>query len=235
MKPVIGLTAQNEYQVNRKLNRLNYTYIKAVLEAGGIPIIIPVMEEEGKMEDYLDIVDGIIFTGGEDVSSLYFNEEPIKEVSSTDLDRDKSEMELFKLAYEKNIPMFGICRGLQLINIGLGGDIYQDLFKAVPDAIGHVFTKNAHEGHHTIKVEKDSILYEAFGKETLVVNSIHHQSIRKLAENLKVTSTASDGIIESAEANDGRHIYGVQWHPEAMGMKYKEFYKLFECFIEKCK
>lgn len=235
MKPVIGLTAQNEYQVNRKINRLNYTYVKAVLEAGGIPIIIPVMEEEGILKDYLDLVDGLIFTGGEDVSSLYFDEEPIKEVSSTDLDRDKSEMELFHLAYEKNIPMLGICRGLQLINIGLGGDIYQDLFKDIPDAIGHVFLKNAHEPHHTIKIEKDSILYEAFGKETLLINSIHHQSIRKLGKNLKATSTASDGVIESAEATDGRHIYGVQWHPEAMGIKYKEYYKLFECFLEKCK
>lgn len=131
MNPVIGLTCTKENIVNGSINRINSTYIDVVLRTEGIPIIIPVLKDTKEVAKYINTIDGIIFTGGGDVSSLYFNKEPIKEVDSIDHDRDNTEMELFKGVYEKGIPILGICRGAQLINIALGGDIYQDIYSQV--------------------------------------------------------------------------------------------------------
>lgn len=235
MKPVIGLTCSSENLVNRSINKINYTYINAVIEGGGIPVIIPILKEANDIERYLDIIDGIIFTGGGDISPLYFNEEPPRQVDEICHDRDITEMELFNKAYIRNVPILGICRGTQLVNISLGGDIYQDIYSQVPNVSGHTCGNNIQEGYHTINILKDSILYDVFEKERLVVNSQHHQAIRKLGDNLKVTATASDGIIEAIESTNDRFILGVQFHPEAMAMKYDEFIKPFSYFIDKCK
>lgn len=235
MKPIVGLTSQSEHQINRKINKVNNTYIQSVIENGGIPVVIPVLQDIEDINRYIDIIDGIIFTGGEDVSSLYFSEEPIREVSHIDRDRDKMELELFKEAYDRDMPILGICRGVQLINIALGGSLYQDIYKAVPEAIGHTCGHNIQEGHHTIEVDRDSILYEVYGEEKLLVNSLHHQAVKDLGKNLRVTSRAVDGIIESIESTEDKIIFGVQFHPEAMGTKYKEYNGIFKYFIDKCK
>jgi len=145
------------------------------------------------------------------------------------------ELELFKRAYERNIPVLGICRGLQIINIALKGTIYQDIFVQLPYSIAHVYSENVCQGFHTINVLKDSLLYEIFEKDKLVVNSQHHQSIKDLGENLKVTSTAVDGIVESIESTNDKFVLGVQFHPEAMIYNDIEFAKLFNYFVNKCK
>lgn len=235
MKPVIGLTCQNENLVNRSINRLNYTYINAVVEGGGIPVIIPIMKKTDDIKNYLDIVDGIIFTGGEDVSPLYFGEEPLREVDAICHDRDITELELFKVAYERGIPIFGICRGLQLFNIALGGTLYQDIYKQIPNAIGHICGHNVQEGYHSINISKDSILYDIYNEEKLVVNSQHHQSLKDLGKDLKITATTSDGVIESIESTNDKFLLAVQFHPEAMAMKYDKFINIFSYFIDKCK
>jgi putative glutamine amidotransferase len=238
LKPVIGLTCQNENLVNRSINKVNYTYINAVLKAGGLPIIIPVIKDEkhvAVIEEYLDKLDGIIFTGGEDVASQYFDEEPVKEVSFICHDRDITEMELFNKAYERGIPIFGICRGIQLLNIALGGDIYQDIYSQAKNVIGHSCGHNVQEGYHTIYILKDSSLYEIFKGEKLLVNSQHHQAVRKLGKDLRIIATTSDGIIEAVESTNDKFVLGVQFHPEAMAVKYDEFLKPFTYFVNKCK
>lgn len=234
MGPVIGLTTQYEYLVNRKLIQVNNTYVDAIIESGGTPIVLPIVTDEDKIDNYLDLVDGLIFTGGGDISPLYFGEEPIKEIGSICLDRDKMELELFKRAYERGIPVFGICRGLQLINVALKGTIYQDIFVQLPYSIAHV-CGDVHQGFHTINILKDSILYKAFGKEKLVVNSQHHQSIKDVGDNLRVTSTTVDGIIESIESTNDKFVLGVQFHPESMIYNDREFIKIFNYFIDRCK
>lgn len=221
--------------MNRSINLINYTYINAVIKGGGIPVIIPILKDVKDIERYQDIIDGIIFTGGGDISSLYFNEEPTREVVDICRDRDITEMELFYKAYERNIPIFGICRGTQLVNIALGGDIYQDIYSQIPNVSGHTCGNNVQEGYHTISILKESILFDIFKKEKLVVNSQHHQAIRKLGDNLKITATSNDGIIEAIESTNDKFILGVQFHPEAMAIKYDEFIKPFTFFIEKCK
>ena len=238
MRPVIGITCQNENLVNRSINKINYTYINAVLKAGGLPIIIPVIKDEKHLVDigeYLNIVDGLIFTGGEDVSSIYFNEEPVKEVDFICHDRDLTEMELFNKAYERGLPIFGICRGIQLLNIALGGDIYQDIYTQASNVIGHTCGDNVQEGYHTINILEDSLLYEIFHKGKLVVNSQHHQAVRKLGKDLRITATTADGIIEAVESTNDKFVLGVQFHPEAMAVKYDEFLNPFYYFIDKCK
>lgn len=234
MKPVIGLTSENSFSVNRKYNTVNYTYVNAIVEAGGMPVIFPILKDVSDLDPYLDLVDGVLFTGGEDVSSLVFGEDPIREANVIDYERDRMELTLFKRAYERGIPIFGVCRGLQLANIALGGTIYQDIYKQVPNCIGHYSTHIVEEGYHNISLVKDSILYDIFKKDKISVNSIHHQAIKDLGKNLKVTATSSDGIIEAIESTNDNLLIGVQFHPEALLKEHKEFVKLFSYFIENC-
>ncbi len=235
LKPIIGLTCHKEDKIHSSINRVNYAYIWAVVRAGGIPVIIPILENTDDINKYIDIIDGIIFTGGGDISSHYFGEEPIKEVDGVCLDRDRTELALFHEAYERSMPIFGICRGSQLINISLGGSIYQDIYTQVSNVLGHTCENNIQDGYHTINIQKDSILHKIFGKEKLVVNSLHHQSIKTLGKDLKITASAADGIVEAIESTNDKFVLGVQFHPEAMAMKYEEFLKPFKYFVDKCK
>lgn len=226
---------QYDSSINRGVNRINCEYINAVVEGGGIPVVIPNLQDTENMDRYVDIVDGIIFTGGEDVSSNYFGEEPLKEVTMISRDRDLTEMALFMKVYEKGIPIFGICRGMQLINIALGGNVYQDIYTQAPGVHGHTCETNLQEGYHNINISVGTIMHEIFNKEKLQVNSLHHQALKTLGKDLKVTANSSDGIIEAIESTNHKFIMGVQFHPETMAMKYKEFIKPFSYFVDKCK
>ncbi len=235
MKPIIGLTMQYDSSINRGVNRINCEYINVVLEGGGIPVVIPNLTTIDDVDRYVSLLDGIIFTGGEDIGSHYFGEEPVKEVTHISHDRDKTEMALFQKVYEKGIPIFGICRGMQLINIALGGTVYQDIYSMIENVHGHTTEINLQEGYHSINISKETMMYEIFGKEKIFVNSLHHQALKDLGKDLKVTATATDGIIEAVESTNERVILGVQFHPETMSMKYKEFVNPFKYFIDKCK
>ena len=232
MKPLIGITSERKDQYSKKINLIKYAYVQAVVEAGGIPIVIPVLEDIRDLKRYIDIIDGIIFSGGEDISPIHFHQEPIKEVTEMDRDRDESELELFRHAYEKKMPIFGICRGVQLINVALGGSLYQDIYREVEDVIGHTCTYNVQEGYHTIEIDRDSMLYKIYEKDDLLVNSLHHQGLKKLGKNLRSTSRTIDGMIESVETNEDRTLFGVQFHPELMAIKYKDFLKPFEYLVK---
>lgn len=235
MRPVIGLTCTKENIVNGSINRINTTYINVVLRAGGLPIIIPVVEDIRDSNEYIDLLDGIIFTGGGDIAAQYFDEEPLREVDELCPDRDRIEMELFHEAYKRGKPILGICRGAQLINIALGGSIYQDIYSQLPNVLGHSLMTNIQEGYHTIDIERDSVMFEIFGEEKLLVNSQHHQSIKALGKNLVITARSLDGIVEAIESTNEKYILGLQFHPEAMAMKYPVFLKPFINFINRCK
>lgn len=227
MRPIIGLTTS--IQTNEKnitLNTLNYNYIRAVLMAGGTSVLIPVTSCDESIEDYIKLVDGIIFTGGVDLAPLYYGENPIKEVHSISAERDENELKLFEKVYGTNIPILGICRGMQLINVALKGTLYQDINAQLPDSLGH-YPKNTKPDvlYHSVKLEEDSILFEIFKDHDIKVNSIHHQSVKDLGQGLKVSAYSQDGIIEAIESTstDAQFILGVQWHPEALIVKYKKF------------
>lgn len=235
MKAIIGISSQLRQEKNRTIDVLNYTYINAVTKAGGLPIILPVMEDIKDIEKHMDILDGIIFSGGEDISPIYYNEEPLREVDTICYDRDITEFEQFRIAYKRQIPILGICRGFQLINVALGGSLYQDIHRQVPEAIGHSAPYNMDQGYHTIEIFKDTILEDILKTDRIMVNSNHHQAIKDLGKNLKVSAISKDNIIEAIESTNNNFLLAVEFHPEAMVERHEEFLDIFKYFIDKCK
>lgn len=233
MKALIGLTCQYDYSQNRTYNRINYSYIDAIKKADGIPIILPIVREVDAIDMYLDLVQGIIFTGGGDAAPLLYDEEPIRKLDDICFERDDMELKTIRRAYERDIPIFGICRGIQMINIALGGTLYQDIYSQIPNALGHM-SSSIRSGHHTIDFVKESKMHEIFKRESIEVNSQHHQSIKTLGENLRINALALDGVIEGIESTNDRFVLGVQFHPEAMIEEHEEFLNIFRFFISYC-
>ncbi len=236
MKPIIGVT------VDKTINDCGYSYerinecnLKALTASGAIPLMLPITGEEELIDEYLKIVDGLYFSGGNDISPLIFGEDPIKEIHEIDYSRDEFEIKLFKKAASKNMPILGICRGEQIINVAAGGTLYQDIYAQKEGTNGHSpsFSSGGH-AHHKVKIIKDSKLYNMLQADELNVNSFHHQSVKNIAEGFKVTAYAEDGIIEAVESVNHSFIIGVQWHPELMYERYTVFLKIFEALANAC-
>lgn len=234
MKARIGLTSRDDYTGRIKINILNHNYIDAVLEGGGLPFIIPNLQDLSDIEAYLDMIDGLVFTGGEDISPLLYGQDPIKEVKSISYKRDKTELALFKAAYRRGIPILGICRGMQVVNVALDGSLYQDIHVQIPQALGHISTYRIEGGYHRITIKENSLMFDIFGENSIDVNSQHHQSIKKLGDNLRVSGQTADGVIEAIESTNDNFVLGVQFHPEAMIKENGKFIDIFEYFISKC-
>ena len=213
-KPVIGITGNYD----KETCTLAEGYYQSVLKAGGIPVIIPPTPPTGRGEeltDLLDRLDGIIFSGGGDPNPLFFGEQPIKELHSITPERDMQELVLVRLAYDRQIPMLGICKGIQIINAALGGTLYQDIHSQMEGVrIKHSQDQDRRYPSHTVKIEADSILHKLFDADEIPVNSFHHQACKEAAPCLKVTARSTDGVIEAVESNEFKSILGVQWHPE---------------------
>ena len=234
MKPIIGVTSY--IGDNRSYYAINRNYLDSVAAAGGIPVTIPIINNEEDFDYYINILDGLLLTGGIDVFPLSYGENPIHQVNIVGLKRDEYELGLFKRAYDKHIPVLGICRGHQLINVALGGNLYQDIKAQVQDSLGHSPDGLAmDELYHSVNIKENSKLYEILKDGKLIVNSFHHQSIKKLGANLTATAFSTDGIIEGIEGTDREFLLGVQWHPECLTKKYPLFLKLFEGLVSAAK
>lgn len=235
MKPVIGVTTFLNNQIKKSIISVNFNYANSILLAGGIPVLIPLITDKEKLSDYLKILDGIVFTGGEDVSPLKYGENPLNKIKMTADERDECEFTLFNGAYEMGIPVLGICRGAQLINVSLKGSLYQDINDQVEGSLGHSpFDNYADQLYHSVNILKDSKLYDIFKKDNIFVNSFHHQAVNKLGENLRISAISTDGIIEAFESTDDKFIMGIQWHPEGLTIKYPEFVGIFEALVKTC-
>lgn len=236
LKPVIGLTTSIDDNASGRFSLLNYNYINSITMAGGIPVLIPIIEDKDDINRYADIVDGILFVGGDDISPLYFGENPISKINSISTRRDFIELELFKKAWEKDMPIFGICRGAQVMNVALGGTLYQDIDSQYEGVLGH-YPKNISrdELYHSVKLREGSKLSRIFNTDEIKVNSFHHQAVKDLGKGLTISAESSEGIIEGIEAEDKRFVVGVQWHPEGLTLRYPEFQKLFCAFVNSCK
>lgn len=236
MKPIIGITSFFEKENSGKRSTVSYDYVKAINAAGGIPLILPIIKEEELLDDYINIIDGLLLSGGEDLLPLLYGENPIDKVNSICCDRDECEMALFEKAYEKQIPILGICRGMQLINVALGGTLYQDINKQVENSLGHCPQESiADQPYHRVKIDEGSNLYNIFGKKDIEVNSFHHQSLKDIGKGLKATAYSHDGIVEGVESLERDFLIGVQWHPEKLAEKYPIFKNIFKTFINTCK
>lgn len=234
MSKFIGIPCWLEKRDDFVSHEVNNNFSKMILEAGGIPIIIPQIADDKLIEEYIDMIDGLILVGGSDISPYLYNEGPSRFLESTSPIRDKVEYSLIEKAIEKKIPIFGVCRGMQLLNIFFGGTLYQDIYSQC----GNVFNHSDRERkgiifYHDIEIEKNSRLYDIYGSK-LVVNTFHHQAIKKLAEGFKVTAKSDDGIIEAMEYEEDQLIMGIQFHPEFPEHN-ENFYKIFDYFISKIK
>ena len=227
--PVIGITGN----YNQETCTLAEGYYQSALKAGGIPFIIPPFYETDRLGELLDRLDGIIFSGGGDINPLLLGEEPVKELHSITPERDQQELLLARLAYDRQIPMLGICKGIQIINAAFGGTLYQDIHTQMEGVrIKHSQDQDRRYPSHQVSITKGSILEKLFGTE-LAVNSFHHQACKEPAPGLKVTAMSSDGVIEAIESNEFKSIMGFQWHPETFILRNnREMLPIFEWLIQ---
>ena len=224
MAPVIGVTATLKQDVDsvaeRPLGsfvRADLDYVAGVAQAGGIPMVLPPLP--GTAEEAAGNIDGLLLCGGSDLDPAYYGEKPIPELDVTLPVRDTFEMDLVEQALERGVPVLGICRGLQVLNVALGGTLYQDLPSQMhPDLIAHRQQIPKWQWTHEVEADGGSEIVKIMGSDHLRVNSYHHQAIKDLAEPLAAVAHASDGVIEAVESRDlsRRWLVGVQWHAEAM-------------------
>lgn len=234
-KPVIGLTASHDLKTDDL--RMGHFYIDAIRKNGAIPLVLPLTLDEEEAGQLAETLDGFLFSGGPDVHPFLFGEETLTGCGDFSPLRDSSELLLLSQVYEKKKPVLGICRGAQLLNIALGGDIYQDIFSQVPERfpIAHRQPFSAAHPAHRVTLESGSRLAQITQSLSLEVNSLHHQAIRNAAPCLNVCGRASDGIIEAVEQPDHPFLVGVQWHPEQLAGKYEHADRLFSAFINACR
>ena len=216
-RPLIGITST----FNNAQSQLNQPYYASIVRAGGVPYIIPpfdITREEGWADDILSQLDGIVFSGGGDVNPLYFDEQPIRDLHEVATERDEMELLLVRMAADRQIPILGICRGLQVMNVALGGTVLQDIYAQDKQAwVKHAQNAPRFAATHTVDVTEGSLLHRIYGKRQLAVNSFHHQAVGRVAPGFQVTGLAADGIIEAMESTEHKSILGVQWHPECLG------------------
>ena len=228
MKPVIGVTFSEDIGDDPTNN-----YISAINQFGGIPrTLYPGISED----EYTDI-NGLLLSGGPDIDPVYYGEEE-HETADIKADRDRLELPLFKWAIEKDLPVFGICRGIQVMNVAIGSSLYQDIPSQFTDSLTHKILKTSDDSWHNIKIQPSSLLNQITGDTSAEVNSRHHQSLKVIGEGFTVTAQSEDGIVEAIEDGSKRFMLGVQYHPERMfkGQDSSELKKhaakLFEAFIK---
>ena len=210
-KPVIGITAN--YDDGKSM--LAEGYYKKVVAAGGVPLLIPPMDDTDTIINTLDRIDGLILSGGGDYNPLFCGEEPSPRLHSINGERDLPELLITRLAYNRQIPMMGICRGIQTLAMALGGTVRQD----IGDTEGLI--KHSQDAHrsvptHSVSVCDDSVLHHIYGSRTLYVNSFHHQAVGEPGDKFRVVARSSDGVVEAMESTEMKSIIGVQWHPECI-------------------
>lgn len=210
-KPVIGITGN----FGDKGCELAEGYYRSILEAGATPLIIPPFADKDAMLTVLDSVDGLMLSGGADINPLYCGEDPIPALHGINPRRDAMEMLLVRLAFDRQMPILGICRGIQVMAVALDGSVWQDIYTQEPKAsIKHSQDLDRGVASHLVEIQEGSTLYNIIGEKTFPVNSFHHQAVREAGPHLRVVARSQDGVIEAVESNEEKSILGVQWHPE---------------------
>ena len=220
--PLIGISCSRTASGGSTLSS-NYT--EAIIRSGGIPVIFPTVADSALAAALLKKVDGVIFSGGEDVDPHYYGETVWNETVEVDTLRDVSDMLLAKAALASRKPILAICRGEQLMNVALGGSLYQDIPTQVDTLVRH-----GGGTRHRIAVEKGSVLYKLYGKDSLTVNSFHHQAVKKVAPGVRVTARADNGIVEAYEYGD--RLIAFQFHPEGMARSDETWLAPFRYFVK---
>ena len=206
-------------------------YIQGIIRAGGLPIILPLSDDEEVFAQALEMCDGFLLTGGQDVSPALYGEEKRYNFITTYPLRDKLETLVLDRAIELDKPLLGICRGLQFMNAALGGTLYQDIPSDYHSTLSHLNPPPENPASHEVTLEPDTPLAYLLQEHTITVNSYHHQGIKQLSPILKCMARASDGLAEAADLPLKKFIWGIQWHPEIPDKPNNNNEKIFETFV----
>lgn len=238
-KPVIGVPANllvdphGSFPGARRAF-VNQDYLQSVQAAGGLPVILTYTAGVQDVPAQLDLVDGLLFPGGADMDPLSYGEQPIHGLEDVYPEMDEHQLGLARGAWERGLPMLGICRGMQVLNVALGGTLHQDLEGRPRGFQQHVQKGLRYAVSHTVVLEEGTRLRELFGQSALGTNSFHHQAVKDLAPGFRVSARAGDGVVEGIERCDGRPVFGVQWHPEGMIEHFPHMLKIFRELVESC-
>ncbi len=245
MKPVIGITSNyvddDVYFLNKGLGALGQDYsavavdyLNAIIYAGGVPIVIEPSYNENYLRDVLNIVDGVLVTGGNDVESLRYGVNSSSKIGRVFRIRDESDLFITDYAINNDMPYLGICRGLQILNTYMNGTLITDIEPG--KYIDHsAVNSEKYIKAHSVNIKRGSILFDAYKKEKVFVNSFHHQGIDKLGENLRAVASSDDGLCEAVQMDNKRFVLATQWHPEMLFEDDEIHAEIFKKFIEACK
>lgn len=244
LKPLIGITTYfvtDQELTDRRVRGTigqdmvmsNLDYSRSIDQAGGIPVALPTLDHPQAAVELIQRLDGLLLAGGEDLAPTLFQQDPQPGLGLVIERRDRYEWALLAAALSKGIPIFGICRGFQLLNVYFGGSLYQDLATYYHSEIPHF---SAHLGRealvHEVELASGSLLRQCYGEERIWVNSLHHQGIDRLAADLTPSARSSEGLVEGFQHRNASNVFGVQWHPEMMTERHALHRRIFQCFVE---
>lgn len=233
-RPIIGIAGSHNEADNHI--SIKQTYIHAILRAGGLPILLPMTEDEHIINELLQHIDGLLLSGGGDIEPSYFGEEIIDACGKPDILRDKFELSITPKAILRNMPVFGICRGVQVLAVSLGGTLVQDIETQCNLARATHYQANPfHVPHHRITLNPDGLLAGITGSNFLQTNSMHHQSIKNPGSELIVEASTEDGIIEAVSMKASNRVFGVQFHPEYLCENDPSIALMFTYFVNQSK
>ena len=232
MRPIIGVLAEIDNELSTKV--LN-TYIHAIEMSGGIPILFPYVVECKTIEHFIDICDGFLFTGGADIDPKRYGEEASENIGAIQIHRDEFEFQVFEKVINTSKPILAICRGSQLVNVALGGTLYQDIPSEKPSEVLHKQEDFGSTPAHSVKLIADTPLLALVKQESIQVSSLHHQAIKTLGEGLEIMAVADDGIVEAIYLPRYQYLWAFQWHPERMFDTDMPSRLIFADFINACK
>ena len=237
--PLIGIMAHHDTSGSHDGTAIQgqlVSHLKAVTGAGGAPVIVPLGLEEGAWRAIFERLDGLVLPGGPDVSPAVYGEAPHEKLGHVDEALDWAELTLARWAVAADRPLLAICRGIQVLNVALGGTLYQDISSQLPDALEHHRPRSrgypSNDRAHAVTVKPGSRLAAILGATEVTTNSRHHQAVKMPAPELTVVAHTSDGLIEGIEISDASFAVGVQWHPENLIDKDPAMRRLFETFVE---
>lgn len=233
MKPIVGIMPL--WDDEKDSIWMLPGYMDGISQAGATPIIFPFSNDEEELTRLVEMCDGILFTGGQDVTTALYNEETIEDLVSTCEKRDSMEMLVLNICMRKNKSILGICRGIQFINVALGGSLYQDLPSQHPSNVEHNQRPPYNNPIHEVVLTNDSPLYKCLQVDKLQVNSCHHQSIKEISTQLQVMATSPDGLIEAVYMPTYKFLWALQWHPEFSYDIDINSQKIFKAFIDSMK
>ncbi|HLC26185.1 MAG TPA: gamma-glutamyl-gamma-aminobutyrate hydrolase family protein [bacterium] len=238
MGPIIGISCASivesgwgRFSPGHRCDLLDREYSSAIQELKACPILIPNVLHGKTLKDVMDLLDGLLISGGTDVNPCRYGEDPLPGLGEIDAPRDECELAQARMALDRDLPLLGICRGMQVLNVAAGGTLFQDMQTQIPNSLKHRQDADKEVLTHRVAIEKKTLLYGILQKETLSVNGKHHQAVKDLGAGLTISAKAPDGVIEGIENPGSRFVVGVQWHPEGNWKEDSDSMKIFAAFV----